>query len=99
MITLTAICLLLLGLMLAQRLNYLIVVPATIVTLIVTFAIAIAQEYTVGLVALFSVVNITALQAGYFAGAMILVHSRQRRCIFPTLYRRLLKKTARIESQ
>ena len=62
---------LLVGVALARRVNYLVLIPATIVTLLVTYAAVTAEEYSLGSLALASFLNVTGLQAGYLGGATI----------------------------
>ena len=71
------ICLLVGG-ALALRFKFLVLLPATITTLLVTCAIMIAMGYSLWPITLSLIVEATALQVGYLGGAMLL--PRYRRC-------------------
>ena len=73
----TIICLLV-GLTLAWRFKFLVLVPATTITILVTCAIMIATEYSLWLIILSVIAEATALQVGYFGGAMLRSWCSQR---------------------
>ena len=73
----TIICLFI-GVTLALRFKFLVLLPATTITILVTCAIMIATEYSLWLIILSVIAEATALQVGYLSGAMLLPWCSQR---------------------
>ena len=71
----TLIICLLIGAALSLRFKFIILLPATIITLLLSCAIMIGMGFSVWQITISAIAERTALQTGYVAGAML----RQRR--------------------
>lgn len=90
LITPTLICLLIGG-ALALRFKFIVLLPATIVTLLLSSAVMLVMGFGFWQIMVSSIAEATALQVGYVAGAMLLPY--YRRC-----YRRIRRRRASTKS-
>jgi len=80
LLTASIICLVA-GAALSLRFKFIILLPATIITLLLSCAIMIGMEFSIWQITISSIALIAALQAGYVAGGMMrhrLVRRRSR---------------------
>jgi hypothetical protein len=73
-----AIASLLIGAALALRFRFLVLIPATVLTLIVTLLYLISMGYSPWPIFLSLVASVTALQAGYLCGSVLTPFLRRR---------------------
>jgi len=78
LLTMPAIASLLIGAALALRFRFLVLIPATILTLIVTLVYLISLGYSAWPTTLSLIASVTALQAGYLCGSVATPYLRRR---------------------